>query len=135
MQQQRPAKQGKWGIAHIYSSSNNTIIHITDITGAETISRITGGMVTNRDKDKGSAFPSMIASKRAGEEAISKGFIGVNLKIRAPGGSKKRMPGQGAQPAIRALVRAGLRIGKIEDVTPIPHDSTRKKGGGRGRRV
>ncbi|MFH1364576.1 MAG: 30S ribosomal protein S11 [Candidatus Aenigmatarchaeota archaeon] len=132
---EKKTRQGKWGIAHIYSSTNNTIIHITDITGAETISRITGGMVTNRDKDKGSSFPAMIASRRAAEEAISKGFVGINLKIRAPGGNKKRMPGQGAQPAIRALVRAGLRIGKIEDVTPIPHDSTRKKGGSRGRRV
>jgi len=132
---EKQTKQGKWGIVHIYSSNNNTIIHVTDITGAETISRITGGMVTNKDKDKGNAFPAMIASRRAAEDAISKGFVGVNLKIRAPGGSKKRMPGQGAQPAIRALVRAGLRIGKIEDVTPIPHDSTRKKGGSRGRRV
>ena len=109
-------RQGKWGIAHIYSSTNNTIIHITDITGAETISRISGGMVTNKDKDKGNAFPSMIASKRAAGDALAKGFVGVHLKVRARGGTKKRMPGRGAQPAIRALVRAGLRIVKIEDV-------------------
>jgi len=128
-------QRGKWGVAHIYSSVNNTIIHITDITGAETIARCSGGMVTKRDKDKGSAFPAMQAARKVAGDALAKGITGVHLKIRAPGGHKKRMPGQGAQPAIRALVRAGLRIGKIEDVTPVPHDTTRKPGGKRGRRV
>lgn len=131
----RAFQRSKWGVAHIYSSVNNTIIHITDITGAETIARCSGGMVTKRDKDKGSAFPAMQAARKAAGDALAKGITGVHLKIRAPGGHKKRMPGQGAQPAIRALVRAGLRIGKIEDVTPIPHDTTRKPGGKRGRRV
>ncbi|HEV2231377.1 MAG TPA: 30S ribosomal protein S11, partial [Thermoplasmata archaeon] len=37
--------------------------------------------------------------------------------------------------AIRALSRAGIRINRIEDVTPIPHDGTKAKGGRRGRRV
>ena len=130
-----PRFLGKWGIAHIYSSENNTIVHITDITGAETITRVSGGMVTNKAKDKGKAFPSMKAARRAAEDALSKGLVGVHLMVRAPGGNKKRIPGQGAQPAIRSLVRTGLRIGIIKDVTPIPHDGTRKKGGRRGRRV
>jgi small subunit ribosomal protein S11 len=125
----------KWGIAHIYSSENNTIIHITDITGAETIARYSGGMITNKDKDKGTAFPAIQAARKAAEDAINKGITGVHLKIRAPGGQKRKVPGEGAQPAIRALVRSGLRIGIIEDVTPIPHDGCRKKGGRRGRRV
>ncbi|MCD6406251.1 30S ribosomal protein S11 [Candidatus Aerophobetes bacterium] len=125
----------RWGIAHIYSSQNNTIIHITDITGAETIARYSGGMITNKDKDKGTAFPAIQAARKAAEDALNKGIKGVHLKIRAPGGQKKKVPGEGAQPAIRALVRAGLRIGRIEDVTPIPHDGCRKKGGRRGRRV
>lgn len=126
---------GKWGIAHIFSSSNNTIIHITDITGSETLARVSGGMVTNRDKDKGMPYPAMLAARKAADEARDKGLIGVHLKIRAPGGQKKRVPGQGAQSAIRTIVRAGLRIGKIDDVTPVPHDGCRKKGGRRGRRV
>ena len=131
----KPRFLGKWGIAYIYSSDNNTIIHVTDITGAETISRVSGGMVTNKAKDKGKAFPSMRAAKRAAEESLSKGIVGVHLRVRAPGGNKKKIPGQGAQPAIRTLVRTGLRIGSIKDVTPIPHDGTTKKGGRRGRRV
>jgi len=128
-------KDEKWGIAHIYSSTNNTIIHITDLTGSETIARCSGGMITSRDKDKGSPFPAMKASKKVAEEALAKGLVGVHLRIRAQGGHKKRIPGAGAQPAIRALVRAGLRIGRIEDVTPVPHDTTRKAGGRGGRRV
>lgn len=125
----------RWGIAHIYSSRNNTIVHITDITGAETIARYSGGMITNKDREKGEPFPAMLAAKKAAEEAMAKGINGVHIKVRAPGGIKQKSPGKGAQPAIRALARAGLRIGKIEDVTPIPHDSCRKPGGRRGRRV
>jgi small subunit ribosomal protein S11 len=129
------AREEKWGVAHIYSSENNTIIHITDITGAETIARCSGGMLTDRDKEKGKPFPAMKAAKRAAEEALEKGITGVHLRIRAPGGHDKKIPGEGAQPAIRGIVRAGLRIGRIKDVTPIPHDTTRKPGGRRGRRV
>ncbi|NOZ81580.1 MAG: 30S ribosomal protein S11 [Candidatus Micrarchaeota archaeon] len=125
----------RWGIAHIFSSSNNTIVHITDITGAETIARYSGGMMTKKDREKGEPFPAMLAARRAAEEAMEKGIEGVHIKVRAPGGIKSKNPGPGAQPAIRALARAGLKIGKIEDVTPIPHDGCRKKGGRRGRRV
>jgi small subunit ribosomal protein S11 len=126
---------GKWGIAHIFSSSNNTIIHITDITGSETLSRVSGGMITTRDKDKGMPYPAMKAAQKAASDAIAKGLVGVHLRVRATGGIGKRIPGQGAQSAIRSLVRAGLRVGTIEDVTPIPHDGCRKKGGRRGRRI
>lgn len=123
------------GIAHIYSSKNNTIIHITDLTGAETIARISGGMITKNDREKGNPFPAMIAAKKAAEEAKAKGITKLDIMVRGPGGHKSKTPSRGAQPAIRALVRAGFRIGEIEDVTPIPHDSTKKKGGRRGRRL
>jgi len=123
------------GIAHIYSSVNNTIVHITDITGAETIARFSGGMVTDKDRMKGKPYPAMKAAKKAAEAALAAGIKLVHIRIRAPGGIKSKMPGQGAQPAIRTLARAGLRIGRIEDVTPIPHDSCRRKGGKRGKRV
>lgn len=125
----------KWGIAHIFSSANNTIIHITDVTGTETIARITGGMMTDKDREGGSPYPAMQASFKAAELAFAKGITGVHIKIRAPGGIKAKSPGAGAQPAIRALARAGMRIGRIEDVTPLPHDTCRRKGGRRGRRV
>ena len=57
------------------------------------------------------------------------------IKVRAPGGNKSKIPGPGAQSAIRSLSRAGFKIVRIEEVTPIPHDGTKKKGGKRGRRV
>lgn len=125
----------KWGIAHIYSSFNNTIVHITDITGSETLSRISAGMVTDKGRLQGSPFPAMKAAKQAAEEAKEKGIEGLHIRVRAPGGTKPKIPGKGAQPAIRALTRSGLEVGKIEDVTPVPHDSTRQKGGKRGRRL
>ncbi len=125
----------KKGIAHIHSSENNTIIHITDLTGAETLSRYSGGMVTDKDRDKGTSFAAMQAAKKASNEARAKGIDKVDIRVRAPGGHGSKSPGSGAQPAIRAIARTGLRIGKIEDITPIPHDSTRRPGGKRGKRV
>ena len=125
----------RWGVAHIFSSANNTLIHITDLTGAETVARVTAGMMTDKAREGGNPFPAMRAAQRAAEVAIAKGVTGVHIRVRAPGGIKAKSPGAGAQPAIRALARSGMRIGTIEDVTPIPHDTCRKKGGRRGRRV
>ena len=129
------AKGDKCGIVNIFSSSNNIIVHITDMTGSETISRVSGGMVTDRDRLKGDAFAAMQAAQRAADKAKDAGISQIHIRVRAPGGSKAKMPGKGAQPAIRALARCGLRVLSIEDVTPIPHDCIRAKGGRRGRRV
>lgn len=128
-------KKEKWGIAHILSTENTTFVHITDLTGAETISRYTAGMMTDKDREGGMPFPAMLAAKKAAEEAIAKGITGVHIRVRARGGTKSKSPGRGAQPAIRALAKAGLKIGMIEDVTPIGHGRMRGKGGRRGRRV
>ena len=125
----------KWGVAHIYSSSNNTIIQITDITGSETFAIASGGMVSDKDMNKGKPFTAMKAARKAAEKAQTYGITNLHIKIRAPGGIKSKIPGQGAQPAVRALARAGFRIGSIEDVTPVPHDGCKSKGGRRGRRV
>jgi small subunit ribosomal protein S11 len=128
-------KTGTWGIAFIFSTVNATIVHITDMSGAETIARYSGGMMTDKDREGGEPFPAMLAAKRAAEDAKEKGIIGVDIRVRGMGGHHKKAPGAGAQPAIRALARSGLRIGTIEDVTPIPTDGTKRKGGRRGRRV
>lgn len=125
----------KWGVAHIHASFNNTIIHITDLTGGETIARYSGGMVVRSDREESSPYAAMRAASLAAEEAEDKGFNAIHVKVRAPGGGGPKSPGPGAQAAIRALARAGMKIGRIEDVTPIPHDGTKKKGGRRGRRV
>jgi len=125
----------KWGTAHVHSSKNNTIITITDSTGSETLAKCSGGIIAKADRKKGEPHTAMEAAKRAAEEASEKGLKGIHIKIRAPGGHKAKMPGPGAQAAIRALSRSKLSVGKIEDVTPIPHDGTKKPGGKRGRRV
>jgi small subunit ribosomal protein S11 len=69
------------------------------------------------------------------DKAKEKGITNIHIKVRAPGGNGPSSPGPGAQGVIRSLSRAGLRIGRIEDVTPVPHDGTKPKGGKRGRRV
>jgi small subunit ribosomal protein S11 len=126
----------KWGIVHIYASYNNTIIHITDITGSETITKVSGGMVTKTHRLEASPTTAMTAAKMAAESALEKGINAVHIKVRAPGGHNgPASTGPGAQAAIRTLTRAGLRIGDIEEVTPVAHDGCRKKGGKRGRRV
>jgi len=126
----------RWGICHIYSSYNDTIIHITDITGSETIAISSGGQIVKSHRLESSPTAAMSASKKVAEAALEKGITGIHVKIKAPGGHNgPSNPGPGAQAAVRALSRMGLKIGIIEDVTPVPHDGCRKKGGKRGRRV
>lgn len=128
-------KDGKWGIAHVFSSKNNTIVTITDLSGAETISVGSGGMIVKSDREEGGPYAAMQASFRAADKAKERSIVGVHIRVRAPGGHRTKTPGSGAQASIRALARSGLRIGKIEDVTPIPTDTTKRPGGKRGRRV
>ena len=130
-----PKENLRWGIAHIFSSANNTIISITDITGSESIARFSAGMMTDKDREGGSPYPALLAASKAAEVAREKGITAVHIRVRAPGGIRSKSPGAGAQPAIRALARAGLRIGRIEDVTPIGHGNMKSKGGRRGRRI
>ena len=128
-------RKEKWGIVNIYSSYNNTIVSITDLTGAETISRFSGGMVVKSDRMESSPYAAMQAAVAAAQGAKDKGITAIHIRVRAPGGHGMKTPGPGAQSAIRALARSGLQIGRIEETTPIPHNGTRRPGGRRGRRV
>ncbi|KAG9311413.1 hypothetical protein JVU11DRAFT_8525 [Chiua virens] len=105
-----------FGVAHIYASFNDTFVHVTDLSGRETISRVT-------------------AAQDVAARCREVGITALHVKLRATGGTGTKTPGPGAQSALRALARAGMRIGRIEDVTPVPTDSTRRKGGRRGRRL
>ena len=126
----------RWGVAHIYSSHNNTVIHITDLSGSETLSKASGGMVVKAHRMESSPTAAMAAAKIAAEGAKDKGVNAIHVKVKAPGGHNgPSNAGPGGQAAIRALSRSGLKIGIIEDVTTVPHDRCRKKGGRRGRRV
>ncbi|KAF9581813.1 ribosomal protein S14, S11 [Lunasporangiospora selenospora] len=124
-----------FGVAHIFASFNDTFVHITDLTGRETISRVTGGMKVKADRDEASPYAAMLAAQDVAAKCKEIGITALHIKLRATGGNRSKTPGPGAQSALRALARAGMKIGRIEDVTPTPTDSTRKKGGRRGRRL
>ncbi|CAD6199448.1 unnamed protein product [Caenorhabditis auriculariae] len=131
------AKEGEliFAVAHIFASFNDTFVHVTDISGRETIVRVTGGMKVKADRDESSPYAAMLAAQDVAERCKQLGINALHIKLRATGGTKTKTPGPGAQAALRALARAGMKIGRIEDVTPIPSDCTRRKGGRRGRRL
>mmetsp|Transcript_31422 Transcript_31422/g.60591 ORF Transcript_31422/g.60591 Transcript_31422/m.60591 type:complete len:153 (+) Transcript_31422:108-566(+) len=124
-----------FGVAHIFASFNDTFVHVTDLSGKETIVRVTGGMKVKADRDEASPYAAMLAAQDVAVKCKELGVTAVHVKLRATGGNKTKTPGPGAQSALRALARSGMKIGRIEDVTPIPTDSTRRKGGRRGRRL
>lgn len=139
-QEQKPAdapfrRQMKWAICHVYSSKNDTIITVTDLSGAETIAKASGGMMVKADREEGKPYAAMQSAAKVANEVKNRGINGLHIRIRAPGGNGAKTPGAGAQAVVRSLARMGLRIGKIEDVTPTPTDSTKRPGGRRGRRV
>ncbi|CAE7812713.1 rps14 [Symbiodinium sp. CCMP2592] len=147
-----------FGVAHIYASFNDTFVHVTDLSGRETIMRVTGGMKVKArllhgcchpdetcaqndvgsweaDRDESSPYAAMLAAQDVAARCKELGIGALHIKLRATGGTKTRTPGPGAQSALRALARSGMKIGRIEDVTPIPTDCTRRKCGRRGRRL
>lgn len=124
-----------YGVVHIYASFNDTFVHVTDLSGRETFVKVTGGMKVKADRDESSPYAAMMAAQDVVARCKECGITALHVKMRATGGVRTKNPGPGAQSALRALARAGMKIGRIEDVTPIPTDSTRRKGSRRGRRL
>lgn len=122
------------GIIHIYASHNDTIILLTDATGAETIARVSGGMVVKAQHKEGSPYAAMKVAEMVAAKAREKEIIDVDIRVRAQGGIRSKSPGPGAEAAIRSLTRQGLRIRSIENVTPLPHDGCRRKKRDRSKR-
>ena len=87
------------------------------------------------DTSKSSPYAAMLAAQDVAARCKELGITALHVKLRATGGNKTKTPGPGAQSALRALARSGIKIGRIEDCTPIPTDSTRRKSGRRGRRL
>ena len=79
------------------------------------------------DRDESSPYAAMLAAQHVATRCREVGITALHVKLRATGGTGTKTPGPGAQSALRALARSGMRIGRIEDVTPIPTDSTRRK--------
>ena len=130
----KPRKQ-RLAVVHVFSSKNDTIITATDVSGAETLAWASGGMVVKSHREEGRPYAAMQAALRVVNSLKDKGITHVHVKIRAPGGVGLKTPGPGAQAVVRTIARTGVRIGRIEDVTPLPTDSMKRRGGRRGRRV
>lgn len=130
----RPRKL-RLAVVHVYSSKNDTIITATDVSGAETLAWASGGMMVKSHREEGRPYAAMQAALKVVNSLKDKGITHVHVKIRAPGGVGMKTPGAGAQAVVRTIARTGVRIGRIEDVTPLPTDSMKRKGGRRGRRV
>ena len=119
-------------VINIYTSFNNTLVHVTDMSG-RTLAKVTGGQVTKHDRLKANPTIAMFIAKRIAEILKELRVGELYVKIRAKTGNPA--PGPGANAIIKSLTREGFRILNILDTTRVPRGGPRKKGGRRGRRV
>jgi len=131
-QEKRKDKKERIGILNIYTSFNNTIMNLTDMSG-KSIAKFSGGQSTKQDRLKANPTIAMFIAQKIAEEARDNGITSFYVKVRAKTGQSN--PGPGTHAAIKSLTRAGFRILSIMDMTRIPRGGPKKKGGRRGRRV
>ena len=122
----RVKKNIESGIAHIRSTFNNTIVTITDMQG-NAVSWSSAGALGFKGSRKSTPYAAQMAAEAAAKASVEHGLKTLEVTVKGPGA--------GREAAIRALQAAGLEVTAIKDVTPVPHDTTRKPGGRRGRRV
>ena len=114
----REKKNVSHGHAHIKSTFNNTIISITDPTGA-VISWASAGTVGFKGSRKSTPFAAQLAAEAAARKAQEHGLQKVDVFVKGPG--------SGRETAIRSLAATGLEVAGIQDVTPVPHNGCRPK--------
>ena len=119
-------------VVNIYTSFNNTLVHVTDMAG-RTIAKVTGGVITKHDRLKANPTIAMFISKRITENIKDLGIKSLYVRIRAK--TRNPSPGPGAHAVIKSLSRDGFKILNILDTTRIPRGGPKKKGGRRGGRV
>ncbi|NLA10654.1 MAG: 30S ribosomal protein S11 [Firmicutes bacterium] len=112
----RERKNIEYGIAHIRSTFNNTIISITDVHG-NSIAWSSSGNVGFKGSRKSTPFAAQLAAETAAKAAMEHGMRQVEVFVKGPG--------SGREAAIRSLQAAGLEVNTIKDVTPIPHNGCR----------
>ncbi len=112
----RERKNVEYGVAHIRSTFNNTIISITDEQG-NTISWSSSGNIGFKGSRKSTPFAAGLAAEEAAKVAVDHGMKQVEVFVKGPGA--------GREAAIRSLQAAGLEVNMIKDVTPIPHNGCR----------
>lgn len=118
-------------VVNIYTSFNNTIVHVTDMAG-KTLAKVTGGMVTKHNRLKANPTIAMFIAKRVAEKLKEIGVKSLYVRIRAK--TRNPAPGPGANTIIKSLTREGFKISNILDTTRMPRGGPKKKGGRRGRR-
>uniref|UniRef100_A0A4X2LJT6 Small ribosomal subunit protein uS11 n=1 Tax=Vombatus ursinus TaxID=29139 RepID=A0A4X2LJT6_VOMUR len=111
-----------FSVCHIFASFSDTFVHVTDLSGKETIC-------------ESSPYAAAMAAQDVAQRCKELGITALHTKLWATGGNRTKTPGPGAQSALRALARSGMKIGWIEDVTLIPSDSTHRKNGHRDHRL
>ena len=112
----RERKNVTYGVAHIKSTFNNTIVSITDPVG-NVISWASAGHVGFKGSRKSTPFAAQMAAESAARKAQEHGLRKVDVFVKGPG--------SGRETAIRSLQAAGLEVGTISDVTPQPHNGCR----------
>ena len=116
----RPRKKERknvtYGVAHIKSSFNNTIVTITDTEG-NTLAWASSGNVGFKGSRKSTPFAAQLAAEDAAKKAQEHGMRSIAVYVKGPGA--------GRESALRALQAAGFKISLIRDVTPIPHNGCR----------
>jgi small subunit ribosomal protein S11 len=116
----RPRKKERknisFGVAHIKSSFNNTIVSITDASG-NVLAWSSSGNVGFKGSRKSTPFAAQLAAESAARRAMEHGVRRVDVMVKGPG--------SGRELAIRSLQSAGIEVGVIRDVTPMPHNGCR----------
>jgi len=128
----KKSRQERIGILNIYTTFNNTIMNLTDMSG-KSLAKYSGGQSTKQDRLKANPTIAMFIAQRIAEEARDNGITGFYVKVRAKTGQNN--PGPGTHAAIKSLTRAGFKILSIMDTTRIPRGGPKRKHGRRGRRV
>ena len=105
-----------YGVAHIKSSFNNTIITFTDQQG-NTIAWASAGNVGFKGSRKSTPFAAQLAAETAARRAMEHGMRRVDVVVKGPG--------SGRETAIRTIQNTGIEVVGIKDVTPIPHNGCR----------
>ncbi len=113
----RERKNVAYGVVHIKSSFNNTIVTITDQQG-NAIAWASSGNVGFKGSRKSTPFAAQLAAEAAAKKAIEHGVRRVDVMVKGPG--------SGRETAIRSIQNTGIEVVGIKDVTPIPHNGCRQ---------
>ncbi|RME92036.1 MAG: 30S ribosomal protein S11 [Bacteroidetes bacterium] len=104
------------GFAHIQASFNNIIITMTNKAG-DVISWSSAGKSGFRGSKKNTPYAAQVAASDCARVAYDAGLRTVEVHVKGPG--------SGREAAIRAIDGVGIKVSRIKDVTPIPHNGCR----------